>query len=204
MLFGHASALWQETIFGGHPLFAEGQGAFASPVAMLLAGLVTPIAGPIYTANVFRFVCMVLAGIGTIGLTRSLGASRGASTFAALAVIFAPMWLDIHSNAALDGTFIWVPWALWSLEMWLKRPSFGAAVMIGFTGANLIAAGYPQAPHGTIVYMVLSLLPAPFYAEVRRNWAATWRRASCNRRDSPGPDIGAFRRPAAAAGRADR
>ena len=175
VIFGHASALWQETIFGGHPLFAEGQAALASPVTMLLAALVTPIAGAIYTANVFRLVCMVLTGIGTIGLTRSLGASRGASTFAALAVTFAPMWLDIHSNAVLDGTFMWVPWALWGLENWLKRPSLGAALMIAFAGANLILAGYPQAPHGTVVYMALSLLPAPFYAEVRRNWAITWR-----------------------------
>lgn len=175
VLFGHASALWQDTIFGGHPLFAEGQGAFASPITMLLAGLVTPIAGPIYTANVFRVVCMVLTGIGTIGLTRTLGASRGASTFAALAVAFAPMWLDIHSNAVLDGTFMWVPWALWGFESWLKRPSLGAALMIAFSGANLILAGYPQAPHGTAVYMLMSLLPAPFYAAVRRDWAASWR-----------------------------
>jgi hypothetical protein len=175
VVFGHASALWQDTIFGGHPLFAEGQGAFASPLAMLLAALVTPIAGPIYTTDLFRFACMILTGIGTIGLTRSLGASRGASTFAALAVVFAPMWLDIQSNAALGGTCMWVPWALWSLEIWLKRPSYGAAVMIAFTGANLILAGYPQAPHGTMVYMALSLLPAPFYAEVRRDWSSTWR-----------------------------
>jgi len=175
VLFGQASALWQDTIFGGHPLFAEGQGAFASPVTMLLAALVTPIAGPIYTANVFRLVCMVLTGIGTIGLTRSLGASRGATTFAALAVTFAPMWLDIHSNAVLDGTFMWIPWALWGFELWLKRPTLGAALLIAFSGANLILAGYPQAPHGTAVYMALSLLPLPFYAAVRRDWTGTWR-----------------------------
>src|SRR5271163_2252948 len=53
VVFGHASALWQNTIYGGHPLFAEGQGAFASPVTMILAALVTPFAGAVYTANLF-------------------------------------------------------------------------------------------------------------------------------------------------------
>lgn len=172
---GHASALWVDNVFGGHPLFAEGQGAFASPVTMLLAAAVTPAAGAIFTANLFPVICMILTGIGMIGLSRSLGLTPWATCFAALAVVFAPTWLDMQSNAGLAGPFLWVPWCLWAFEVWLKRPNVRQATLLGLAVANLLLAGYPQALHGTVIYMAVSSLPIPFYPTSRRDWLTTWR-----------------------------
>jgi hypothetical protein len=171
---GHASALWVTDIFGGHPLFAEGQGAFASPIAMILAAVVTPIAGAIFTMNLFPPICMILTGMGVLGLARNLGLSRWAAAFAALSVVFAPTWLDMQSNAGLAGPFLWVPWSLWAFEAWLKRPNIRQATLLGLAVANLLLAGYPQALHGTAFYMSASLLPIPFYRETRRDWLTTW------------------------------
>ncbi len=174
-IYGHASALWVNNIFGGHPLYAEGQAAFLSPLPLLVAAIVTPLAGAIYSENLFAFVCMILTGIGVLGLSRSLGISRWASAFAALAVVFAPMWANFGSNPGLCGPFLWVPWCLWAFEIWLKRPGFRSAIVLALAGAMLFIAGYPEASHGTLVYVALSLVTIPFYAKTRKIWAASWR-----------------------------
>ena len=41
-LQGEHSALWTDKMYGGHPIFAEGQGAFAHPVTMVVAGFFPP------------------------------------------------------------------------------------------------------------------------------------------------------------------
>jgi hypothetical protein len=172
---GHGSALWSDMIFGGYPLLGESQAGFLSPLPMLLATIVTPLAGTVFTANLFRPVCMVLGGIGVLGLARSLGLSRWSALFAALAVIFSPLWLYCQTNPALGSTYLYVPWCLWAMEIWLKRPNLRTAAVMGVAMAGGILAGYPQASHGTAAYMALTLLPAPFSAVARGAWAGTWR-----------------------------
>jgi hypothetical protein len=48
--------------------------------------------------------------------------------------------------------------------------------LLGIAVANLLLAGYPQALHGTLIYMAISALPILFYGAERRDWHATWRR----------------------------
>jgi len=172
---GRASALWADTIFGGHPLFAEGQGGFLNPIAMLLALIGTPMSGAILAANLFRVACMILTGLGVLGLARSLGIGRWAAAFAALAVLFSPLWLYMQTNPGLSGPYLFVPWCLWAMEIWLKRPTGRTAVLMGVAMASLILAGYPQAFHGTVVYMAMTLLAVPFDRRARQDWSASWR-----------------------------
>src|SRR5215469_12303466 len=54
-LHGGQSPLWVGQIYGGHPLFAEGQGAFVEPLNWLIAWIFPPILG----SNVFHYVCML-------------------------------------------------------------------------------------------------------------------------------------------------
>jgi hypothetical protein len=172
---GHASPFWADTIFGGYPPIAESQAGFLAIIPMLMAAIVTPLAGTIFTVNLFRVACMILTGIGTLGLCRSLGLSRPAALFAAVAIMFAPLWLYTQTNPALGSPYLFVPWCLWAMEVWLKRPTIRSAAVMGITVAGCVLAGYPQAAHGTVVYMALSLVPAAFSAAGRREWATTWR-----------------------------
>ena len=43
-LQGETGLLWTTSIYGGHPIFAEGQGGFANPLHLLLAWLLSPVA----------------------------------------------------------------------------------------------------------------------------------------------------------------
>jgi hypothetical protein len=171
-LRGEASVLWSSDIYGGHPLFAEGQGAFAHPLNIVLAALVPPL----YGHNLFHFICMLLLALGTVGLCRSLGASAFASAFAALAATFASINVGAQQNLTISGTITWVPWALWAMEAWLRRPDALRALLLGAACCLLILAGYPQVFHGAVVYMAVSLLVQPCTGEGRAHLGRSWRR----------------------------
>lgn len=174
--WGKASLLWASTIYGGHPLFAEGQGAFANPLSILIDMLVAPLAGPIFAMNFFHLACMLLAGTGMLGLAGRLGLGSWASATAALAVAFSPLWINMQSNPVVGGTFLWTPWCLWALEAWLQRPDLRSAAFLGSSCAAMLLAGYPQGLHGTLLYMAISLAIEPLHAARRRTWATLWRR----------------------------
>jgi hypothetical protein len=171
----HASMLWKAGIYGGHPLFAESQSAFMGLLPMVLAAIVTPITGAVYTLNLFAFLCLVLTGIGVIGLCRALDLGRWSSAFAALAVAFSPACLDMQTNAAISGSYLWIPWCLWATEIWLARPSLRSAAIMGGAMGSLILAGYPQAFHGTIIYVAVRLVTGLCAARTREHWLSTWR-----------------------------
>ena len=156
-LQGRADLVWSADIYGGHPLFAEGQGAFAHPFNLFTAALITPSLGPVYGANFFLWGCMLWGGIGVLGLCRSLGASPWASGFGALAVTFSTLWLSQLQNPTIYGTMAWVPWCLWGLEALLKNPRLSRAALFGTAAALVVLAGYPQGFHGALVYMAVSL-----------------------------------------------
>ena len=52
--------VWDKYTYGGHPLFAEGQGGFAFPLHMLLART----ANPEFANNFAHWIEMILAAIG--------------------------------------------------------------------------------------------------------------------------------------------
>jgi len=167
--------LWADGVYGGHPIFAEGQGAFASPVNIVLAWLVAPLSSAIFAMNLGHWLMVLLAGIGVMGLCRSLGASHTASAFAALAVVFSPIWVGASQNFTIYGALAWVPWSFWALEEWLRRPGIRSAVLLGSAVAMTILSGYPQAFHGAVLYMAATLIAAPFQAETRRILRVEWR-----------------------------
>ncbi len=167
-----ASVLWSEQIFGGHPLFAESQGAFAHPLNLLLAWLVPPV----YGHNLFHFLCMVLAGFGTFGLCRELGASRWSAGFAAIALTFSTAWTAAHHNMSISGALTWTPWVCWAFERWLRQPTIRHAALLGLSGALVILAGYPQAFHGVVIYVLTTLMVIPLQKAGRTLLSIQWRK----------------------------
>ena len=156
-LRGTTSVLWSDAVYGGHPLFAEGQGAFADPFDLVAAGVIAPVFGTVSGANLLLCWSMLWGGIGVAGLCRSLGASPWACGFAVLAVSCSGMWLSQLHNLTIYGTLVWVPWCLWALEAWLKSPGPRSAALFGAAAALLVLAGYPQGCYAAILYMLASL-----------------------------------------------
>jgi hypothetical protein len=174
---GDASPFWSAGMYGGHPLFAEGQGAFVNPLTILVDLIVTPLAGPIFAMNFFQFLSSLMAAVGVFGLCRQLKFGALACTFAALAVIFSPIWIFwVDHNPELAGTLLWVPWCLWSLEAWLQKPDARSTVFLGLTCTAMFLAGYTPTVHAIVLYMLIRLVAEPLDGLVRRDWMRTWPR----------------------------
>ncbi len=174
-LQGEADLLWSQGIYGGHPIFAEGPGGFASPLNLFVASVIVPFASSAYGANLVHFLAMAVAGIGMIGLCRTLGTSAAAAGFAAIATVLSPSWIAEQDNLAISSSLAFVPWSLWALEAWLKRPSLRSAAWLGIASAQVLLGGYPQTTHGMILYMAVRLLVLPFEPGRRPTTAAAWR-----------------------------
>jgi hypothetical protein len=163
---GESSALWTDHIYGGHPIFAEGQGAFAHPLN-LLAVLLFP---PVVAYSVFNWLCLIITGIGTYILCRSYNCGRASSLFAVVALTFSGVWLLGRGVLPVSGAITWVPWALWAMNYWLKNTTLKSAGLFGLAMCLMILAGYPQIVHGTVVYLTLYLLVSICFHSKRELW----------------------------------
>lgn len=161
------SALWTPLIYGGHPIFAESQGAFTNPLNIVLNLLFEPVT----VSTLLHWLGMAMSATGMFALCRVLDLSPTASAFAAVAAVFSPFWLNINNNAVVMAAVGWVPWTLWAFETWLRRPTLATALRFGAFTAMLILPGYPHLLHGAVIYMATSLLPT-LISDIRQ---AQWR-----------------------------
>lgn len=162
-LHGGRELLWDSGIYGGHPLFAEGQGGFASPLNILIAFLFEPE----YGIGVFHWLSMLLSGIGVYCLALTLGIRPWAAVFASLATVFSGSWIGFQYNLSVSGALTWLPWLLASVEFWLNRPTLWRASLMSIAAALLIFAGYPHIAHGAAIYLVIRLSALLFTQESR-------------------------------------
>lgn len=167
-LLGNRELLWDSGIYGGHPLFAEGQGGFANPLNILCALLFEPA----YGIGVFHWLSMLLSGMGVYCLALTLGIRPWAAMFASLATVFSGVWIGFQYNLSVSGAMTWAPWLLVSVEYWLKQPTLWRASLMAFPAALLIFAGYPHIAHGSAIYLVIRLSALLFTQESRMQaWA---------------------------------
>ncbi len=153
-LRGETGLLWTTSIYGGHPVFAEGQGGFANPLHLLLAWLLSPVAA----YNINQFLCMLLGAGGAYGLCRSYGCRPAAAAFASLALAFSTLWIRGADNLAMASTMAWIPWVFWAMNSWLQRADLRSACLFGASIALMVLSGYPQLVHGVLIYLTVYLL----------------------------------------------
>jgi len=165
ILRGGESAMWSPLVYGGHPLFAESQGAFANPVNILLSWLLPPV----LVSSLLHWLGFAMGVTGMFALARVMGLSPWASAFTATAAVFSPFWLGINTNMTVTAAVGWVPWCLWAFEGWLKRLDTRSALIFGALATTLILTGYPHLLHACVMYMVISLLPSLFSTAWRRD-----------------------------------
>lgn len=171
-LRGGESVLWSNGIYGGHPLFAEGQGGFAHPLNMLLASLFGPVLGH----QLVHMLGLMIAAAGVFVLARQLNIGYWSASFAALAASFSTSWiLCLHSYTA-SATMAWIPWILVAAEYWIKHPSSISAILLAIPTSLSILAGYPQYPYGAVIYVLASLVVLPFSTDARNHIKINWKK----------------------------
>lgn len=160
--FDHLGQLiWADGVYGGHPLFAEGQGAFASPFNMFLAWVHYAFD---WLGSRDEFGTLALDDHRRRRRRRPLQKARDQLDRLVLCRHCDRLLgrLDRHSaKCTIYGTLAWIPWTFWAFEEWLSRPAIRSAILLGGATALIILSGYPQAVHGAVIYMALSLATAP-------------------------------------------
>lgn len=169
---GGDSLLWASKIYGGHPLFAEGQSGAASPVNILVAYLFDPN----YGAGLLHYIYMLVGGTGVYSLCRVLGITRWSAVFACLAVIFSGTWIHNLHNMAITSSLAWVPWLMVVVESWLKSPSVTRGALLAIPAALIVFSGYPQIAHGAGIYIAVSLVTLFVFRVDREGLRVTWKK----------------------------
>ena len=158
MIHEGISPLWTNLLFGGHPYFAEGQGGFFNPLNFMVALLFNPVIGQ----NIYNWLTTIIGALGMYGLCRQLRCGRAACSFGALVVVFSSYWLQYHDNITVSGAMCYIPWVFLFFERWIEHPVVKSSLVLAVSVSLLIFAGYPQAFHGTVIYMVVRLIPTLF------------------------------------------
>ncbi|MEH6588909.1 MAG: hypothetical protein V7746_01565 [Halioglobus sp.] len=146
------SPFWTSYVYGGHPLFAEGQAGLSNPINYIVAWLFSPVFGQ----NLIHWLSMIALGIGTYGLSRTLSISGPASLFAALAATFSSLFIHTNSSMVAMEAMVWIPWTIWAFEAWVNKPDTTRAILFGLATAMLVFSGYPHFLHGTVIYIAAS------------------------------------------------
>jgi hypothetical protein len=160
------SPFWTSHVYGGHPLFAEGQAGLSNPINYIVAWLFSPVFGQ----NLIHWLSMIALGIGTYGLSRSLLISGPASLFAALAATFSSLFIHTNSSMVAMEAMVWIPWTIWAFEAWVTKPNTTRAVLFGLATAMLVFSGYPHFLHGTVIYIAASGTTLFFDRRHSANW----------------------------------
>lgn len=166
---GHRSMLWSENVYGGHPLFAEGQGGFANPLVIGLAALAPSPTG--FGAMLWLNAWLFSAGL--YWLCRSNGLSLCSSALASIAIGFSPVQLLQNGTLPVALTTTWTPWCLLALDRIVRNPGIPSALALATPLSLLVVSGYPQILHGTLLFCALQIAVHCFDRDSRtRRWLA--------------------------------
>ena len=122
------------------PLFAEGQGGFAHPLALLLFAVFSPAAA----SNLFLLLHVYAALIFTYLLCRDLGQSRPAATLAAPAFALSAYFLARLGIYTIITNGVWLPGLLWLAGRFAKTGDGRYALAGALGGALALLAGQFQ------------------------------------------------------------
>lgn len=153
--------LWTPTIFGGYPIFADGEIGMLSPFqAVLLGALEMPFA-----YSVGRVLAYAVAAIGLYLYARSLGANGLGATIGALAFAYGSFMVGHLQHDNIVRSAAWLPWLLLAAEQTLRTAGprrlvwiAGAALILAFAGVGV----HIQPVLMSLLVLGLALLFGPF------------------------------------------
>jgi hypothetical protein len=132
---------WTPMIFGGFPVFAEGQGGFLYPINLVLWYLLSPIAA----MNLYIILHALLMGLGVYLLVSKLTNNKLLSIPSAVAAsvcgsIIAGHTRHMNSLAAI----VYAPWLIYTIELFLRTKKVSKGLIFGILLGLMILIGHPQ------------------------------------------------------------
>ena len=155
--------LWEPGIFGGYPLFADGEGGMLYPPNLIALRLLEPA-----TALVaLRFLRWYLAGAFTYAYLRAIGCTRAAAVTGGLAFMCSGFMVGqvVHENLA--SGMVWLPLGLYFIERSVTHygsPRYRHAAFAGVALAMQALAVHVQ----VCLFTALALFPY-------LGWRVLWR-----------------------------
>ncbi|MBI4319694.1 MAG: YfhO family protein [Chloroflexi bacterium] len=122
--------LWTPYIFGGFPLFADGEAGMLYPINLLLLWLL-PIQDAFVWLRVIRFF---LAGAFTYAFVRSIQGSRTGAIVAGLVFAFGSFLVAQLHHTNVTNSAIWLPLVLFFVELALQGRALRRQVFLLLAG----------------------------------------------------------------------
>jgi hypothetical protein len=153
--------LWTPLIFGGYPIFADGEIGLLSPFqALLLSMLEMPLA---YSA--VRVLDYAIAALGLYLYARTLGANGLGATIGALGFAYGSFMVGHLQHDNILRSAIWLPWLLLATEHALRSTGPRRRCWIAVAALALAFAGvgvHVQPVLMSLLVFGLALLFGPF------------------------------------------
>lgn len=156
--------LWTPNVFGGFPLFAEGQIGALYPPAILAAQLASPVDGFL----LLRVFHITVAVLGAFALSRALGVGAVGATVGGLTFGLGSFVVAQQHHANLLAATVWLPLLFACVELGLARQGWVGHGLLGV--AALILGIQALATHVQPLMLTGAMLAA--YIVVRQGWMA--------------------------------
>ncbi|MCL5960956.1 MAG: YfhO family protein [Chloroflexi bacterium] len=151
--------LWTRHIFGGYPLFADGEGGVLYPPNVLLLWLL-----PIQQAfNLFTVERFFLAGAFLYAYCRTLGIGRMGSLVGAISFAYGSFMIGQLQHTNLSNGAIWLPLVLFFVELAISASGRRRVI-------HLLLAGIALAMQSLAVHiqpLIMTLLAVSLYVPFR-------------------------------------
>lgn len=132
---------WTPYIFGGFPIFAEGQGGFLYPVNLLLWYFLNPVAA----MNTYIIFHAIFMGFGVYMFVSKITSNKILSLPSAVAASICGSLIAGHTRHLNSMTAIaYAPWLLYSIELFLQSKKISRALILGILLGLLVLIGHPQ------------------------------------------------------------
>lgn len=182
------SILWTPYVFGGYPLFAEGQIGALYPLNWLF-GL--PFLPPLVIYSILTVLHYFLAGAFMYAYARVIKMRRAGALVAAIGFAFCGFMISHIYHMSLMNAAVWLPLLFLFTERFLTTGRWYSLIWASLTLATMIFAGHPQIALESILalggYILFRVL---FGADVqwdkygftiisrmvskRRSWTGSW------------------------------
>ncbi len=164
---------WTPYIYGGFPVFAEGQGGFLYPLNLIIWYLLNPVAA----MNAYIIVHALIMGIGVYFLASKITANNLISIPSAVAASICGSIIAGHTRHLNSLTaIVYAPWLIYTVELFFRTRKVSRGLIFGILLGLLVLGGHPQhafiSGFFAVLYLFLRLLfenkpPAKFFSKVK-------------------------------------